>query len=105
MIKKISTEQFEQEVMQSDLPVLVDFWADWCGPCRMMAPVLEEAAAELQGKLQVVKVNVDEETSLAEKYEIMSIPTLMVFKGGEAVDIIMGFMPKRDLLAKLNKHL
>lgn len=105
MIKKVTTGQFNQEVMESDLPVLVDFWADWCGPCRMMAPVLDEAAAELEGKLKVVKVNVDEETSLAEQYEIMSIPTLMVFKGGEAVDMIMGFMPKRDLLAKLNKHI
>lgn len=105
MIKKITTGQFDQEVMQSDLPVLVDFWADWCGPCRMMAPVLDEAAAELEGKLKVVKVNVDEETSLAEQYEIMSIPTLMVFKGGEAVDMLMGFMPKRDLLSKLNKHI
>jgi len=105
MIKHITASEFNQEVMQADLPVLVDFWADWCGPCRMMAPVLDETAAALEGKLKFVKVNVDEEVALAEKFEIMSIPTLMVFKGGQAVDTIMGFMPKRALLAKLNNHI
>lgn len=105
MIKHITASEFNQEVMQADLPVLVDFWADWCGPCRMMAPVLDETASALEGKLKFVKVNVDEEISLAEKYEIMSIPTLMVFKGGQAVDTIMGFMPKSTLLSKLNNHI
>ncbi|HPZ22411.1 MAG TPA: thioredoxin, partial [Bacillota bacterium] len=103
MIKNITASQFEQEVKQSDLPVLVDFWAGWCGPCRMMAPVLDEAAAELEGKMKVVKVNVDEEVSLAEEYEIMSIPTMLVFKSGEPVDMLVGFMPKSNLLAKLNQ--
>jgi len=105
MIKNITASQFEQEVKQSDLPVLVDFWAGWCGPCRMMAPVLDEAAAELEGKMKVVKVNVDEEVSLAEEYEIMSIPTMLVFKSGEPVDMLVGFMPKSNLLAKLNQHI
>lgn len=105
MIKEVTASQFDQEVKESDLPVLVDFWASWCGPCRMMAPVLDEAAVELEGKMKVVKVNVDEEVSLAEKYEIMSIPTMMVFKGGEPVDMIMGFTPKSNLLAKLNQHI
>jgi thioredoxin 1 len=105
MIKNVTASEFNQEVKEADLPVLVDFWADWCGPCKMMAPVLDEAAVELEGKMKVVKVNVDVEVSLAEEYEIMSIPTMMVFKGGEAVDMIMGFMPKRNLLAKLNQHI
>ncbi|HOC06729.1 MAG: thioredoxin [Bacillota bacterium] len=105
MIKNITASQFEQEVKQSDLPVLVDFWAGWCGPCRMMAPVLDEAAAELEGKMKVVKVNVDEEVSLAEEYEIMSIPTMLVFKSGEPVDMLVGFMPKSNLLAKLNQYI
>lgn len=105
MIKKITEANFQQEVLESELPVLVDFWAEWCGPCRMMAPVLEELAGELAGQLAIAKVNVDEEGSLAQKYEIMSIPTLIVFKGGQAVDQLIGFMPKGDLQTKLNKHI
>lgn len=90
----ITTENFETEVLKSDLPVLVDFWATWCGPCRMIAPVIEEIAKDYQGKMKVGKVNVDEEGDLAVKYGISSIPTLLLFKGGEVVKKTLGYMPK-----------
>lgn len=90
----ITTENFETEVLKSDLPVLVDFWATWCGPCRMIAPVIEEIAKDYQGKMKVGKVNVDEEGDLAVKYGISSIPTLLLFRGGEVVKKTLGYMPK-----------
>lgn len=90
----ITTENFETEVLKSDLPVLVDFWATWCGPCRMIAPVIEEIAKDYQGKMKVGKVNVDEQGDLAVKYGISSIPTLLLFKGGEVVKKTLGYMPK-----------
>jgi len=105
MAKEITGAEFEQEVLNSDQPVLVDFWAEWCGPCRMVAPVVEEVSNELGDKLKVVKVNVDEEGELAQKYGVMSIPTLMVFKGGEAVETTVGFQPKKDLLSRVEPHL
>lgn len=105
MIKQVSGGEFQQEVMQSDLPVLVDFWAEWCGPCRMVAPVLEEIDKELEGKVKIVKVNVDEEGALAQQYDVMSIPTLMIFKKGEVVETAIGFRPKKDLMAKVQPHL
>lgn len=96
---------FDTEVLTSQTPVLVDFWAPWCGPCRMVAPVVEEIATELKGKLKVVKVNTDENYNVASRYGIMSIPTLGIFKQGKLVDSVIGAVPKNYLLSKLNSHL
>ena len=101
----LDANNFEAEVIKSSVPVLVDFWAQWCGPCTMIAPVIDQLAAELQGKLKVGKVNVDEAPDLAGQFNVMSIPTLLVFKDGKPVDQIVGAMPKDRLLAKLNPHL
>ena len=98
-------ENFESEVLKSDLPVLVDFWAEWCGPCRMVAPVVDELAEELEGKLKVVKVNVDQAQDLAGSYQVMSIPTLILFKGGEPVEQIVGAVSKDQLSQKINAKL
>ena len=97
----LNSENFEQEVLKSELPVLVDFWATWCGPCRMMAPVLEELAQEYDGKLVVGKVDVDENEELAAEYGIMSIPTMLVFKNGEMTDTALGLTPKEKLISML----
>jgi thioredoxin 1 len=97
MAKEVNVRNFEEEVLKSDLPVLVDFWAPWCAPCRMVAPVLEEISKEYEGKLKICKVNVDESPELASQYGIMSIPTLLIFKGGIIVEQAIGAMPKQDL--------
>ena len=96
---------FNQEVLQSELPVLVDFWAPWCGPCRMLTPVVEQVATEMAGKLKVVKVNTDTAPNTATSYQISAIPTLMVFKGGELVDRVVGVLSKEQLTQWLEKHL
>jgi thioredoxin 1 len=97
MAEIIKTDTFEAEVLQSEKPVIVDFWAEWCGPCRAVAPVLDEIARERGDDLRVVKVNIDEEPALAQRYGIMSIPTIVLFKGGQPAAAALGAQPKRML--------
>ncbi len=100
---KFTVENFDDEVLKSDLPVLVDFYADWCGPCKMMGPVVAKLAEEYEGKAKVGKINVDEQPELAEKYGVMSIPAFVILKNGELVDQSLGAMPKEVLEEKLRK--
>ncbi|MGM0689808.1 MAG: thioredoxin [Bacillota bacterium] len=104
-VKEISESQFDQEVMKETLPVLVDFWAPWCGPCKMLGPILEELAAANDSRLKVVKVNVDENPDLAQKYEVMGIPTMFLFKGGQVIDSFTGAMSKAALTEKIDKYI
>ncbi|BAC88821.1 MAG: thioredoxin [Aphanocapsa lilacina HA4352-LM1] len=101
----VGDSNFKTEVLDSELPVLVDFWAPWCGPCRMVAPVVDEIAQQYSGKLKVVKVNTDENPQVASQYGIRSIPTLMVFKSGSKVDMVVGAVPKTTLATTLEKHI
>lgn len=102
---EITDSNFDREVLNSDKPVLVDFWAVWCGPCKMIAPVVEELAKEYDGRLKVGKVDVDSNPEVSVKFGIRSIPTLLVFKGGKIVEQIIGAVPKRNLVDKVLPHI
>jgi thioredoxin 1 len=99
----VTDGNFKQEVLESELPVLVDFWAPWCGPCRMVGPVVEEIAGDFQGRVKVVKINTDDNPQTASNYGIRSIPTLMIFMGGQKVDMLVGALPKSTLSTALEK--
>ena len=100
-----TADNFAKEVLQSQTPVLVDFWAEWCGPCKMIAPVLDELSGEYAGKIKIAKVNVDEQPSLAAEYGVRSIPTLLLIKGGQVAEQMVGARSKRDLKTSLDKSL
>ncbi len=105
LITNVTAANFDAEVLQASGPVLVDFWAEWCGPCKMIAPVLDELATELQGQLKIAKVDVDAESGLATQYGITAIPTLLVFKGGQIVDQMRGAKSKRAIRDTVEPHL
>ena len=105
MALNVNDATFEQEVLKSDIPVLVDFWAPWCGPCQALGPVIEEISKEYEGKAKVCKINVDEAPNTAASYGVMSIPTIAVFKSGEVVNKIVGAQPKSELEAMINQYL
>lgn len=103
--QSVSDAEFEAEVLKSSTPVLVDFWAEWCGPCRGLAPKLEEIAGEFQGKVRVVKINIDENPGTPSKFGIRSIPTLILFKNGQSVEQLMGNLPKANIVEMLTRHI
>ena len=102
---QVTASSFKTDVLESEVPVLVDFWAPWCGPCRMVAPVVDEIAEQYAGQIKVVKLNTDENPNTASQYGIRSIPTLMIFKGGQRVDMVVGAVPKTTLASTLEKYL
>ena len=105
LIKHISDASFDTDVLKSDKPVLVDYWAEWCGPCRMIAPILDEVSKAYDGRLQIAKMNVDDNREVPGKFGIRGIPTLMLFKGGQKVAELTGARPKRELTAFVDGHL
>ncbi len=100
---KITANNFEEEVLKSDIPVLVDFYADWCGPCKMLAPIIAQLAEEYQGKCKIGKCNIDDDITLAQKFRVMSVPTIIIFQNGEAVTTSVGVVSKNDLMDKINQ--
>jgi len=105
MSLQVNAENFDKEVLQSEVPVLVDFWAPWCGPCQMMGPIVDELTPVYEGKAKLVKINVDEAGELSQKFGVMSIPTFIMFKGGEKVDTLIGGVAKDSLVAFIEKHI
>lgn len=105
MAFKFTDANFQKEALESDIPVLVDFYADWCGPCKMMAPVVEELAQEYEGKFKIGKLNVDDDPATAQKYRVMSIPTMIILKNGQPVDTVVGAVPKKTLQEKIEANL
>ena len=101
----LTVENFQAQVLQSTKPVLVDFWAEWCGPCKAIAPILDELAVELEGKVTIGKINVDEQQALASQFGIQGIPTLLIFKGGQVIDQVVGMRGKKDLQSRLERAL
>ena len=104
-VKKVTTDTFRKDVIESDKPVIVDFWAEWCGPCKKLSPILEEVAEELDGQVTVAKVNVDEERNLGAMFQIMSIPNVLIFNHGEKVDEFVGLRSKDDIVTQVKKQL
>ena len=105
MAQEFKDASFEEDVLKSDTPVLADFWAPWCGPCRMLAPTVDAISEEYEGKVKVGKVNTDENPQIATQHQINSIPTMMIFKGGEVVERLVGALPKEKITEKLDAHL
>ncbi len=105
MTKEINDDNFDSEVINSELPVLVDFWAPWCGPCKMLTPIIDEAAQELQGRVNIVKCNIEDSPEAPTKYGVRSVPTLMIFKGGKLVDTKIGAMQKNVLHEWINSNI
>ena len=104
-IANLTTDTFKPTITSATTPVLVDFWAPWCGPCKAIAPILEELATELDGKLKIVKVNIDDNEAVAVEYGVRAIPTMILFKGGQAAETLVGMMPKAAIKAKVASHL
>jgi thioredoxin 1 len=105
LIKHVTDDSFSSDVLEADVPVLVDYWAEWCGPCKMIAPILDELSKDYDGRLQIAKMNVDDNRAVPEKFGIRGIPTLMIFKGGQKVGELVGARPKRELTAFVDGHL